>query len=98
MFLLLQHRQVKGASGRPKTATNLDTGKSIQVNLSGQGVSTPNPDGSGTFTTTGNTLLSDLGSLRLIAGPIVFEFDTNGNLISRTIVSQSAKDVCAALS
>ena len=78
------------------TATNLDTGKAIQVNLSGQGVFTPNPNG-GIFTTTGNTLLSDPGSLRLIAGPITFELDANGNLI-RTVVSQRARDVCAALS
>ena len=80
------------------TATNVETGKSIKVNLSGQGVFRPNPDGSGIFTARGVTLLIDPGSLQLIAGPILFEFDANGNVIGQTVVSNSAKDVCAALS
>ena len=50
-----------------------------------------------TFTTTGTTLFFLPGSLQLIRGPLVFEFDANGDA-TITIVSSSVTDVCTVLS
>lgn len=79
------------------TATNVETGKTLDVNLSGQAFFKPNPDGGGTFTTTGTTLFFLPGSLQLIRGPLVLEFDANGDA-TITIVSSSVTDVCTVLS
>jgi hypothetical protein len=68
------------------TATNLSNGKSIKVNLSGQGVGTAD-----TFISTGGTLLIDPGALSYVHGPIIFTAD------GRRIVSSSVVDVCALL-
>jgi hypothetical protein len=59
------------------TATG--NGKTLNINLSGQASFTPNAEGGATFITTGTTLFSGPGSLELIHGPIVFEFDPEGN-------------------
>jgi hypothetical protein len=69
-------------------ATATGNGKSLKVNLSGQG--TFNPD-TGVFVSTGGTILIEPGSLLYVHGPIVF--DANG----RTIISSSVTDVCAVL-
>lgn len=71
------------------TATNLDSGKSIDINLSGQSVF--NPD-TGVFSTTGTTLLVDEDALLLVHGPIIFDAE------GRTIISGAVTDVCAVLS
>jgi hypothetical protein len=71
------------------TATNLDSGKSTHINLSGQGRFDASTD---TFVSTGGTILIDPGSLLYVHGPIVF--DASG----RTIVSSSVTDMCAVLS
>jgi hypothetical protein len=77
-------------------ATATGNGKSLSINLSGQGSFTPNSEGGGTFVSTGATLFFLPGSLQLIHGPIVFEFDPEGNA-DITIVSSSVTDVCAIL-
>lgn len=79
------------------TATNPENGKTLSVNLSGQATFRPHPDGSATFITNGNTLFFFPGSLELIHGPIVFEFDPEGNA-DIAVVSSSVTDVCAILS
>jgi len=71
------------------TLTNLDSGRSTHVNLSGQGKFDASTD---TFVSTGGTILIDPGSLLYVHGPIVF--DANG----RTIISSSVTDMCAVLS
>jgi hypothetical protein len=81
-------RQVFGGSYLA-TATNVDSGKSISVNLSGQFMFDP---ATGVFSTTGTTILADQGALTLVHGPIIF--DAQG----RTIISSSVTDLCAVLS
>lgn len=78
------------------TATNPVNGKSISINLSGQATFKPHPDGSATFIARGTTLFFLPGSLELIHGPIVFEFDAAGDA-DITVVSRSVTDVCAIL-
>jgi hypothetical protein len=70
------------------TLTNQDNGKSTHINLSGQGRFDA---ATGTFVSTGGTILIDPGSLLYVHGPIVF--DGNG----RTIISSSVTDMCAVL-
>jgi hypothetical protein len=71
------------------TATNVDSDRSISLNLSGQSKFDP---ATGVFSTTGTTVLSDPGSLVLVHGPIIF--DPQG----RTIISSSVTDLCEVLS
>ena len=78
------------------TATNPENGKSLSVNLSGQGTFKPNPDGSATFISNGNTLFFLPGSLQLVHGPIVFDIEASGD-VTITIVSRGVTDVCAVL-
>jgi hypothetical protein len=78
------------------TATNPENGKTLSVNLSGQGSFSPNPDGSATLILNGNTLFFLPGSLQLIHGPVVLDFDSNGDA-TITVVSSSVTDVCAIL-
>lgn len=65
--------------------TNLDTGKRIEINISGPGLFTPNSDGSATLVGTGNWLFfqnpdnSDEPGLFLIQGHFVATFDPVGN-------------------
>ena len=80
------------------TATNLESGKSVKVNLSGQAVFKVSSDGTSAFRTTGATLLIDPGTLTLVHGPIVFSFDADGIFLGRTVISSSTRDMCAALS
>jgi hypothetical protein len=69
-------------------ATATGNGKSLNLNLSGQGKFNPE---TGVFVSTGGTILIEPGSLLYVHGPIVF--DPNG----RTIISSSVTDVCAVL-
>jgi hypothetical protein len=71
------------------TVTNLDSGKSTHINLSGQGRFDA---ATNVFVSTGGTILIDPGSLLYVHGPIIF--DASG----RTIVSSSVTDMCAVLS
>jgi hypothetical protein len=83
------------------TLTNVNTGESIFVNLSGPGFSTTNPDGSSTFVGTGpwvfigNPLTGGPG-LFLLTGKFQFVTDPAGNVeVSR--VGRSVVDLCAVL-
>jgi hypothetical protein len=80
-------RQVFGAVYLA-TATNVDSGKTIRLNLSGQFMFDP---ATGVFSTTGTTVLADQGALLLVHGPIIF--DAQG----RTIIGSSVTDLCAVL-
>jgi hypothetical protein len=71
------------------TVTNLDSGKSTHINLSGQGMFDA---ATNVFVSTGGTILIEPGSLLYVHGPIIF--DASG----RTIVSSSVTDMCAVLS
>jgi hypothetical protein len=75
------------------TATNLESGKSVKVNISGTLSFVPHGDGSATLTFTGHTLLE--GGV-LVNGRLVYQFDANGNLTSSSTVGKQT-DLCAKL-
>jgi hypothetical protein len=77
--------------------TNVETGKSIDLNISGPGFITPHEDGSVTFELSGRSLVFDLGLLELTSGPAILEFDPAGNLVSYTKTSAATVDLCAVL-
>jgi hypothetical protein len=76
------------------TATNLASGKSVRINISGTLSFVGNGGLAGTLTLTGNALL-DGGVIN--SGRSVFEFDANGNLVSSSLVGRQT-DLCAELS
>jgi hypothetical protein len=76
------------------TATNLDSGKSVMINISGIISFVPHSDGSATVTFDGPTLF--LGTGIIVNGRRVRQFDANGNLVSQTTVGMQ-EDLCAEL-
>ena len=76
------------------TATNLDSGKSVMINISGTLSFVSKGGLSGTLTLTGPTLLE--GGV-INAGKSVFEFDASGVLVSSSVVGRQT-DLCAELS
>jgi hypothetical protein len=93
-------RQIFTSPGLRETLTNLDTGKTVVLNIEGPGFLDLNPDGSSSFTGTGPYLfLFDpfklTPGLFYAAGRFVISFDANGNR-SFEIVG-TIRDVCAEL-
>jgi hypothetical protein len=80
-----------------QTITNLDTGKSIDVNASGPVIIETHPDGSSTEIDLGPQFLRPPGQLLLTTGRVVWEFDAAGNTTSFTQVGGTSQDVCALL-
>lgn len=76
------------------TATNLDSGKSVRINISGTLSFVSKGGLSGTLTLTGPTLLE--GGV-INAGRSVFKFDASGVLVSSSVVGRQT-DLCAELS
>ncbi len=82
--------------------TNLDSGKSIDVNISSSGETHYYPDGSGKFDLTGPTLFwyfpdPNLPAMFTNSGQIRFQWDPEGNLTSYSITGHLV-DICQALS
>lgn len=85
------------------TLTNLSTGYTITVNVSGPQKITLNPDGSGQNEIIGPWLLSgpypgslELPDLALLTGHGLFAWDSNGN-ITEAFFDGKVTDVCEAL-
>jgi hypothetical protein len=83
------------------TATNLDSGKSVSVNLSGNSKLTFNSDGSGFFSNVGGTVYIPPSSpgfdtLTLFQGRFAQSFDSQGNVVSKQLAG-TATDLCAVL-
>jgi hypothetical protein len=83
------------------TATNLDSGKSVALNLSGNSTLTFNSDGSVSFSNTGGTVYVPPSSpgfdtLTLFQGRFAKSFDSQGNVVS-TLLAGTATDLCAVL-
>jgi hypothetical protein len=83
--------------------TNLTTGQSVDLNISGPIQTVPQPDGSSIVITQGPTLFPfepdvapDLPRLALIHGRAVSEFDAEGNF-TLLCVQGRVEDVCAVL-
>jgi hypothetical protein len=94
-------RQIFTAPGVRETLTNLDTGKTIVLNIEGPGSLELNPDGSGSFTGTGPYLFYFHPSMLTPAlfyttGRFVITFDANGDRTSFESVGPII-DVCAEL-
>jgi hypothetical protein len=83
------------------TLTNMKTGQSVFVNLSGPGFLLLSPDGSGSFTGTGpwlffeNPETGDAG-IFLLTGQFVVTFDALGN-VEFTRDGRDVVDLCAVL-
>ncbi len=76
------------------TATNLDTEKTIKINLSGSFSVVEHSDGSVTVTSNGFVLSSLFGTI--FSGHGVIELDANGDVTSRTFHGRE-EDLCAEL-
>jgi hypothetical protein len=82
--------------------TNLSTGYSQDLNISGPGKIRYNPDGSGEFMSTGAGLvwgisgLTNLPALAFFHGRLTIQFDSQGNIIATSFNGQ-VTDECAAL-
>jgi len=85
--------------------TNVDTGKSIIVNVSGPATETVHTDGSAVLTIGGSILVSFLAPFNprgpatyIYTGHTVLSFDTEGVLTLVSTTDNKPFDVCAALS
>lgn len=93
-FFVFSDGKVFGAGPFVGTATNLDTGKTVMINLSGSFSVVQHSDGAVTVTSNG-TVLSSLFGL-ITHGRVVIELDANGAVTSRTIHG-TQEDLCAEL-
>jgi hypothetical protein len=93
-LFVLSDGEIFGAGPQVATATNLDTGKTVKINLSGHFTVVQHSDGSITVTSDGSVLSSLFGTI--FTGHSVIELDANGNVTSRTFNGKE-RDLCAEL-
>jgi Tol biopolymer transport system component len=93
-ILIFSDGELFSSGPEVSTATNLDSGKSVKINISGTFSLEPHNDGSATLTFTGPTLLE--GGV-INDGRSVFQFDANGNLTFSSVVGRRT-NLCAELS
>lgn len=86
--------------------TNVDTGKTITLNISGPVFVSPHEDGSQTLELSGRSLVffaagalgpGSAGVLELTSGPAVIEYAADGSAVSYTKASAAAVDLCPVL-
>jgi hypothetical protein len=93
-FFVFSDGEVLGAGPFVGTATNLDTGKTVKINLSGSFSVVEHSDCTVTVTSNG-TVLSSLFGL-ITHGHVVIELDPSGDVISSTTDGRQ-EDLCAEL-
>lgn len=93
-FLIFSDGEVFGAGPFVGTATNLDTTKTVKINLSGSFSVVEHSDGTTTITSNGFVLSSLFGTI--FSGHGVLELDASGNVTSRTF-NGTERDLCAEL-
>jgi hypothetical protein len=93
-FFVFGDGEIFGAGPFVGTATNLDTGKTVKINLSGSFSVVENSDGTTTITSNGFVLSSLFGTI--FSGHGVIVLDASGNVISRTF-NGTERDLCAEL-
>jgi hypothetical protein len=93
-FFVFSDGEIFGAGPFVGTATNLDTGKTVMINLSGHFTFVQHSDGSITVTSDGSVLSTLFGTI--FSGHGVIELDANGNVTSRTF-NGTEQDLCAEL-
>jgi hypothetical protein len=93
-FFIFSDGNIFGSGPFVGTATNLDTGKTVKINLSGSFSVVENSDGTTTVTSNGFVLSSFFGTI--FSGHGVIELDASGNVTSR-IFNGRERDLCAEL-
>jgi hypothetical protein len=93
-FFIFSDGEIFGSGPFVGTATNLDTGKTVTINLSGSFSVVENSDGTTTVTSNGFVLSSLFGTI--FSGHGVIVLDASGNVISRTF-NGTERDLCAEL-
>jgi hypothetical protein len=93
-FFVFSDGEMFGAGPFVGTATNLDTGKTIKINVSGSFSVVQHSHGTTTITSNGSVLSSLFGTI--FTGHGVIELDANGDVTSRTF-NGTEEDLCAEL-
>ena len=93
-FFVFSDGEIMGSGPFVGTATNLDTGKTVNINQGGGFSVVQHSDGSVTVTSHGFVISSLFGTI--FSGHSVIEFDANGNVTSRTFNGRTV-DLCAEL-
>jgi hypothetical protein len=93
-FFIFSDGKILGSGPFVGTATNLDTGKTIKINLSGSFSVVEHSDGTVTITSHGAVLSSLFGTI--IYGRTVIQLDANGDVTSST-TNGTVEDLCAEL-
>jgi hypothetical protein len=93
-FFVFSDGEIFGSGPSVGTATNLDSGKTIKLNLGGSFSVVENSDGSTTVISNGFVISSLFGTI--FNGHTILEIDANGNVTSRTF-NGMGQDLCAEL-
>jgi hypothetical protein len=93
-FFIFSDGEIFGSGPFVATATNLDTGKTVKINLSGSFSVVEHSDGTTTITSNGFVLSTLFGTI--FSGHGVIELDASGNVTSRTF-NGTEQDLCAEL-
>ena len=93
-FFVFSDGKIFGSGPFVGTATNLDTGKTVKINLSGSFSVVQHSDGTVTITSHGSVLSSLFGTIT--HGRTVIQLDANGDVISST-TDGTQEDLCAEL-
>lgn len=93
-FFIFSDGEIMGSGPYVGTATNLDTEKTVKINLPGSFSFVQHSDGAVTVTSRGTVLSSLFGVITY--GHTILEIDANGDVTSRTI-NGTQEDLCAEL-
>jgi hypothetical protein len=93
-FFIFSDGEIFGSGPFVGTATNLDTEKTVKINLSGSFSVVEDSDGGITVTSHGAVLSSLFGTI--FHGRTVIQLNANGDVISRTF-DGTVEDLCAEL-
>jgi hypothetical protein len=93
-FFIFSDGEIFGSGPFVGTATNLDTEKTVKINVSGSFSVVEHSDGTVTITSHGAVLSSLFGTI--IHGRTVIQLDANGDVISST-TNGTVEDLCAEL-
>jgi hypothetical protein len=94
-FFVFSDGEIMGSGPFVGTATNLDTGKTVTINMGGGFSIVQHSDGTTTITSHGAVISSLFGTIT--HGRTVIELDANGNVTSST-ANGTKEDLCAELS
>jgi hypothetical protein len=93
-FFVFSDGEIFGSGPFVGTATNLDTGKTVNINEGGSFSVVEQSDGTVTVTSNGFVISSLFGTI--FSGHSVIVFDANGEVTSRTF-NGNTRDLCAEL-